>query len=521
MHANQDPNGNDTVDEGLNSNQLLEKAGGYGRMQWYILLYVVICRQGLSFILFSLPFSEIVPRLECYDQSSGAFLECTKDQICMGDTLIDRNLWRPDFSNYRSFKNWMTELELYCYSDFMIGLLGSVVFIGFALGGIVLKQSDTFGRKKIILSGYILACVCSIILYFCKNMYVIYVTLFFSGFSFYKDFCLYIYLLEITPQKYQVYVGSVFQSCAAVLSVIPVCLFLILGGENLQDMFTVGLALSMVSPIMTFFIPESPKYLYEKKMYPELRETLSSISATNRVEMGQYYVKGEVSLESMELQDRKFVKLNPKTSREISVSPSSNQISESLQTPLINHHKEEFSIVMYLKEKTRLINFISVVICFCIISFNYYEISFALKYIDGDIYINLLSTCISETLGNFSGSIIQKYFGSRLGMVVCYCLSFLSVLCLLFTTNPGVIVTAVFFGKFFISGAFIIAYFINTEMFCALFIPFSFAVCNFCSRLFTMMAPQVAEMKPRQISIIVFMALLVVASLCALAIRNR
>jgi len=41
----------------------------------------------------------------------------------------------------------MTDLELYCYSDFLIGLFGSLYFVGFALNGVILKQADRFGRK--------------------------------------------------------------------------------------------------------------------------------------------------------------------------------------------------------------------------------------------------------------------------------------------------------------------------------------------------------------------------------------
>lgn len=86
----------------------------------------------------------------------------------------------------------MTDLELFCHSDFMIGLLGSVIFVGFALSGLLLKQADRFGRKKTTLSGNILAVFVSFTLYFVRNLYVKYVALFFLGLSLYKNIGIFI-----------------------------------------------------------------------------------------------------------------------------------------------------------------------------------------------------------------------------------------------------------------------------------------------------------------------------------------
>ena len=47
----------------------------------------------------------------------------------------------------------MTEQDLYCEDSFLIGLFGSLFFLGLTFNGIILKQTDRFGRKAILIYG--------------------------------------------------------------------------------------------------------------------------------------------------------------------------------------------------------------------------------------------------------------------------------------------------------------------------------------------------------------------------------
>jgi len=66
----------------------------------------------------------------------------------------------------------------------------------------------------------------------------------------------------------------------------------------------------------------------------------------------------------------------------------------------------------------------------------------------------------------------------------------------------------------------LIVYYVNSEIFPPLFVPFSFSVCGLVSRAATVAAPQVAEIKPRQVPVIVFLVLSGVAMLSALLLRK-
>ena len=49
--------------EGYNANELLEKAGGFGKFQWLLMLYSVLTTSGVNFYIVSLPYLELTPLL--------------------------------------------------------------------------------------------------------------------------------------------------------------------------------------------------------------------------------------------------------------------------------------------------------------------------------------------------------------------------------------------------------------------------------------------------------------------------
>ena len=128
-------------------NSILEKAGGFGKFQFFTMLAVILWNQGVGFFLFGLPFLELVPKLMWYNEISKDFQVWNTSDIWIDGMLIDKSKWYVDYTDSMSYHNWMTDLELYWNSSFMIGLFGSAFFIGFTTSGIILKQTDKYGRK--------------------------------------------------------------------------------------------------------------------------------------------------------------------------------------------------------------------------------------------------------------------------------------------------------------------------------------------------------------------------------------
>ena len=42
------------------------------------------------------------------------------------------------------------ELNMFCYTEFEIGMFGSSYFVGFAISGVILKICDYLGRKNML-----------------------------------------------------------------------------------------------------------------------------------------------------------------------------------------------------------------------------------------------------------------------------------------------------------------------------------------------------------------------------------
>ena len=141
-----------------------------------------------------------------------------------------------------------------------------------------------------------------------------------------------------------------------------------------------------------FFVPESPRYLYAKKDWKNLRKVIRTIAKVNGSNMSHSYaIDEEVKLltNSKKQRERKAIE-----EQETEVDLSTGQ--------------SEFSVVTALKDSTIFINFIVVLVCFSVVSFNYYMISFYLKYVGGNIFINTLSSTVSECIGNFAAGGIQR-----------------------------------------------------------------------------------------------------------------
>ena len=141
-----------------------------------------------------------------------------------------------------------------------------------------------------------------------------------------------------------------------------------------------------------FFVPESPRYLYAKQDWKNLRKVIRTIAKVNGSNMSHGYVIDE---------EVKFLTSSKKQRQRKAIEEQETEVD-------LSTGQSEFSVVTALKDSTIFINFIVVLVCFSVVSFNYYMISFYLKYVGGNIFINTLSSTVSECIGNFAAGGIQR-----------------------------------------------------------------------------------------------------------------
>lgn len=222
----------------------------------------------------------------------------------------------------------------------------------------------------------------------------------------------------------------------------------------------------------------------------------------------------------------KILKNHPKISKFHQSKTSPNILKTSFETHSDNQGllsstpKPAYSALSDLKNPTILINLLCLIIFFTAVSFNYYMISIYMKYVGGNIFVNVLLSAISEVIAAFSCGYTQQYLGTKYTLLLVFSMSVVCSAPLLWTENMYVIAICVFTGKFFLAGGFIITYYISSDSFPTMFIPFAMSSSNFIGRILTMFAPLVAEVRPRGIPILVLIAISTVAIFSSFTLRS-
>jgi len=132
------------------------------------------------------------------------------------------------------------------------------------------------------------------------------------------------------------------------------------------------------------------------------------------------------------------------------------------------------------------------------VSFCYYMIIFQLKYIPGNIYINSMSSALSEMVANILAGFLYKYLGAKKSFIVCFCVALVGGSLILFmgVDNTTWVPIFIIFAKGGIAANFVIVYIASAEIFPVLFSATALGICNFFARFLTILAPFVAELDP-------------------------
>ena len=93
-------------------------------------------------------------------------------------------------------------------------------------------------------------------------------------------------------------------------------------------------------------------------------------------------------------------------------------------------------------------------------SFNYYIMTFYLKYIPGNLYVNTSLASLSEVCAYIGSGIVIDKFGVKLGFIISFILAAAGgiFLVIFFQAEGALIAVFVLFAKFGISFAFNISY---------------------------------------------------------------
>jgi hypothetical protein len=172
------------------------------------------------------------------------------------------------------------------------------------------------------------------------------------------------------------------------------------------------------------------------------------------------------------------------------------------------------------ESKELMVNLICMMMVWISASFCFFLISFQLKYIEGDIYVNSIVSSTSEMVAYGLSGALMKLLGIKLNLAISYILAILGMVCFIAIPTQDQLWLSIFVmgSKFGISSAFNIAFLGNKLLFPTSSVATSYGICNTFARTLTIFAPFVAELKPEAISEWTFLTVCGLALLASLSI---
>ena len=156
----------------------------------------------------------------------------------------------------------------------------------------------------------------------------------------------------------------------------------------------------------------------------------------------------------------------------------------------------------YLRQPVVLRNLLIVSFTLMATSFNYYMISFLIKYFPGSIYVNSMVSSVSELVAYALGGVFYERLGVKRSLFCCYMLSSIGgMLILAFEAETGffspepkdapiwVFPLLVILAKFGIACSFTLVFVSNIDVFPRDFGASALGTTNFVARLISVFAP--------------------------------
>ena len=180
----------------------------------------------------------------------------------------------------------MTELDLICADPLSIGMMGTIGFFGLALGSLLFNNTiDTYGRKKVIVIHALVTPVGLLcILFFVRTLETIYAAIFIMGMTYTtRNSTAYSYCTEFLEHAHRIKVGQYNFMFLGIFQAVAGLWFYLIKDQNQYFIFKISILTVAISWVV-FAVPESPVWLYEKRMFPQLEKCLTRVAQINNVE---------------------------------------------------------------------------------------------------------------------------------------------------------------------------------------------------------------------------------------------
>jgi len=324
------------------------------------------------------------------------------------------------------------------------------VFVGCLFWG---WASDKFGRRKSILLSVVIQIISSVIAAFSVNYIMFIFFRFVIAFSVSGVFeCAFVLVMEIVSPELRTPFGIMTQFPFGLgVCILPAIAYFF------RDWMSLQLAISIPCLVLLIYfreIPESPRWLVQKKRFVEARDILKKIGKAN----GNEIPADDELLKMVEALD------------EGSNDKGESKAENKSVADKVKHAFDELAILFatpQLRKRT-----LNIFFSWMVVAMVYYGLSFNSKNIGGDIYLSMFISGMAEVIACLA--IIPAL--AKFGRVKIYSGGFIlsGILCIIVAavlwtfgkdSYVWLLIAIAMTGKFLISGTFALSYLYTAELF--------------------------------------------------------
>ncbi|TNV80292.1 hypothetical protein FGO68_gene6246 [Halteria grandinella] len=462
------------IPKGYTLNEAYQKIGGYGPFQYFIAAVFIIGFNTGGILFYNVSLLELEPRYLCRNLTDPQIpaiqpFDCKAEVFCDPNSQFKYEHW-IDWNHYSSLHNWVEQLNLTCTSKAKIGLIGSMYFAGITSSALIIPRlSDLYGRRIV----YFVSMVGHLLAYFVMLVsqsldLTLAMMLLFGFFSLGRASIGYIYMQELTPTKQQTVVGTLVQVGTGLVQILAAVYFAFISKQWQYYQF-LGWTLNLLVVISLYWIPESPKYLQSKRRFEECRESLQWIARVN------------LSKESEEGRRAKVSEIR-----------FDNEVKEGSA----EDQKLTGSLKDLIKIRRHFLNLLILIFVWMASAFNYFLINFRMKYLGGNIFVNIAVAASSEIVAYTCSGIFYQKIGIRFTLMGAFAISCLGSICLIIWGNNATLIPIMILAtRFGVSATFNISYLANAQLMPAIFAGTAIGICNLFAKMSTIIAPLLAEVR--------------------------
>lgn len=417
----------------MNVDNIFEKINPFGLYQRLVLALVGIMSSLGATGIYATIFYGAEPKFTCSLSSN-----TTTNDTCSIYAASRTNETTCQFDKTYYGSSFVTEWMLVCDKKYLVGLPQTIYMLGAFFGLFIGYFSDKFGRKRCC----VVVCFVLSVTMICAELsqlsflglsitlkYVIYsASQFITGAMLNSLYSVsFILLIELTTKDFYTIVSNInlYMFVVGELVVLPIAYV----SRNWHTLLIVNAAYSVVVLVMIIFLlPESPRYLVEKRRYKEADEIFKKIARINKrpietatdSEFQSFLSQQKASKENDE-SIAAARKLDAEMGQEDNETMVVTQRTETTTTSSSSTSNDLSAVAYVFSSKQNVFEIVALIFLSFSLCLAYYGVSLGITMV-GDVnpYVIYLFSSLSEIFGYSICHLNDRYESSSLSLF-CFC----------------------------------------------------------------------------------------------------